>query len=167
MRRPVKLLFTSVALLVAVLALANTLWENDVHAWRHDGKCLDCHASHNDVEVKNGWSITPPASHDASFRRYRHGRGEGFSYQRCAACHRPQECSACHARMPESHTTDFTMPRSIGMERHTLLATLRPATCLACHASFTRDCVGCHTASEVQPWQKRAEQEASERMAAQ
>ncbi len=164
MRTSIQTLFVMAALITVILALANTWFENDVHAWRHAGACLDCHAKQGDAEPKDGWTITPPDSHSEQFRRYTHGRGEGFSYRRCAACHREQECGDCHARLPESHTTDFVRPRGSGMERHILLATIRPATCLACHASFAADCVDCHTASELQPWQVRAQREAAERM---
>lgn len=164
MRTQVKLLFLLTALLVVALALANTLWENDVHEWRHAGACLDCHSKQNDIDLKEGWTIPPPQSHDERFRRYTHGRGTGFSVQRCAACHRANECSDCHAQLPESHTADFVRPHGIGMERHILLATIRPATCLACHESFVHACVGCHTAAEVSPWEQQARREAAGRM---
>lgn len=163
MRMPVRSLFASLALLVLLLALMNTTWESDVHAWRHEGRCLDCHAKNSDIEVKNGWTITPPASHNEQFRHYTHGRGGDFNYQRCASCHQQKECSACHAQPPESHTTDFIEPRGTGMERHILLGSVRPATCLTCHEPFTRQCVGCHTPAEVQPWQERAQREAGDR----
>jgi hypothetical protein len=156
MRAPVKLLFALAALVVLVMALANTLFEHDVHAWRHDGACLDCHSRQGEVDLKDGWTIPPPPSHDDRFRRYTHGKTDGFSPERCTACHRASECVDCHARAPESHTSDFVRPRGQGMERHILLAAIRPATCLTCHESFITACVGCHTRAEVQPWETQA-----------
>ncbi|MCW8918805.1 MAG: hypothetical protein OQL08_08335 [Gammaproteobacteria bacterium] len=161
MRRPLKRLFIATALLIVALALLNTRFESDVHQWRHAGACLDCHSQQGKIDppdIKDGWTLPPPASHDDRFRRYSHGRGEGFTPQRCAACHRAAECSDCHARPPESHTSDFVQPRGHGMERHILLATVRPASCLACHAPFASACTGCHTAAEVRPWEERAQQ---------
>jgi hypothetical protein len=154
MRAPLKSAFLFSASVIVVMALANTALENDVHQWRHSGECLDCHSRQSDSEPKPGWTITPPVSHSDQFRRYTHGKTESVSYQRCASCHRQQECRDCHNILPESHTTDFVKPRGQGMERHILLATIRPATCLTCHASFITRCVGCHTPAEVKPWEE-------------
>lgn len=167
MRRSLKLGFVLVALSIVMMALANTLLENDVHEWRHAGECLECHSRQGDIDLKDVWTIPPPTSHSDQFRRYTHGRVEDFSYQRCAACHRQSECADCHAHMPESHTADFVKPHGLGMERHILLATIRPATCLTCHASFVTDCVVCHTAAELRPWQEQANKEAAEPMVVQ
>ncbi len=76
--------------------------------------------------ARRGWTIPPPESHTEQFRRYTHGKAEGFNAQRCAACHEQTECRACHDIMPESHTSDFVKPRGTGMERHIMLATIRP-----------------------------------------
>ncbi len=158
MRARLKLAFVAVALLSVVMALANTQLQHDVHEWRHDGACLDCHSRQGDVELKSGWSIPPPSSHSEQFRRYTHGKLDK-QFQQCAACHRQTECQSCHDRAPESHTVDFMQPHGIGMERHILLATIRPATCLTCHDAFVTQCASCHTAAELRPWEQQARQQ--------
>jgi hypothetical protein len=162
MRGSIKYGFLFVAVVIVLMALANTVFEHDVHAWRYAGECLDCHSRQGDVELKPGWTITPPESHNAQFRRYTHGKGDGLSYRRCASCHRQEECRDCHNILPESHTNDFVNPRGIGMERHIMLATIRPATCLICHESFVSQCVTCHTPAEVKPWEEQAHREMSD-----
>lgn len=161
MRSRLKRAFAWALPLIALLALANMLWEQDVHAWRYAGECLDCHAKQDDAPPKSGWTIPPPDSHDARFRRYTHGKAEGFSFARCAACHRSAECRDCHAMAPESHTRDFMQPQGLGMERHIMLGRVRPATCLGCHESFQRDCALCHTPAELAPWEDQVRKTAA------
>lgn len=162
MRGSIKLAFVLVACVIVLMALINTKFESDVHAWRHAGKCLDCHSKQSDSEPRSGWIITPPVSHNDQFRRYTHGKSGGGGYQRCASCHQQNECQSCHNIMPESHTTDFVKPRGTGMERHIMLASIRPTSCLTCHQPFVSECVGCHTPAEVMPWEERARREMSD-----
>jgi len=166
MRGPIKIAFLLASVVIVLMALANTWLENDVHEWRHAGECLDCHSKQRDDDGKEGWTIPPPESHTEQFRRYTHGKAEGFNAQRCAACHEQTECRACHDIMPESHTSDFVKPRGTGMERHIMLATIRPATCLTCHESFLTQCVDCHTPAELRPWEEQGRKEAGEWRAA-
>ncbi len=134
-------------------------WE-DVHQWRLEGRCRDCHAGHEYVKDRpeDGAVIPPARYHSERFRRLTHGRGEGFGSHRCSACHQAQDCIACHAHPPRSHSRDFMAPtgRSPGSLRHIALARAGISGCLTCHRSFYRDCTRCHTPDEVRPWQSEA-----------
>jgi len=156
MKRKIYTIFTIVALLIMLMTGANTLFKNDVHQWRYNGKCMDCHSQHSDSDnVKKGLVIPPPKSHTDQFRRYTHGKKKNFSYKRCSSCHLKSECSNCHNILPESHSSDFVKPSGIGMKRHIILATINPSSCLTCHKSFVSQCTNCHTVAEVKPWEEQ------------
>lgn len=162
-----------IAALLALAALAAMLlhpavpasrlgeWEN-VHDWRKLGKCIECHAQRNKQEVAagnpEGKLITPAKYHTEEFRRYTHGRTANLQPQNCASCHERSACDACHARMPESHVSDFTKPRgdTPGAQAHALYGRERPSSCLVCHKSFVTGCTGCHGARELIETQQRA-----------
>jgi len=159
-------------LIIIVIAISNVFLKNNVHEWRNDGKCMECHSQHagNDNERKNvkaGLVIPPPKSHTYRFRKYTHGRTQGFSYQRCSSCHLNNECKSCHNILPESHTGDFVAPSGIGMERHIMLATINLSSCLTCHKSFVVQCTGCHTPAEVELWEEQARRNKSKNRLAQ
>jgi hypothetical protein len=136
-------------------------WEN-VHQWRLEGRCMDCHSGHEYVreapDRESATAIPPAKYHSERFRRLTHGREDGFGSHRCSACHETKACIACHAHLPQSHSSDFMAPtgRSLGSLRHIALARAGTAGCLACHRSFYRDCTQCHTPDEVRPWQSEA-----------
>lgn len=160
------ILFLISIFIIMLMAIGNTFFKNDVHEWRNDGKCMECHSKHNsDIKVKEGQVIPPPKSHSDQFRKYTHGRSQNFSQQRCASCHLKSECTSCHNVLPESHSTDFVVPTGRGMERHIMLATINPASCLTCHKSFAIECVSCHTAAEVMPWENQARKKMAQREA--
>lgn len=161
-------LFLISVLIIVVMAVSNTFLKNDVHEWRNDGKCMECHSKQSSGEkIKEGLVIPPPRSHTDQFRKYTHGRTENFSYQRCSSCHLKDECKSCHNVLPESHSRDFVAPAGSGLERHIMLATINPASCLTCHKSFVVQCVGCHTPAEVKPWEEQARREKSKKKAGQ
>ncbi len=136
-------------------------WEN-VHEWRADGECADCHSKLEHVEqmvdFKHTLPIPAAKTHTEQFRRFTHGKGEKFSANSCKSCHEPDTCSTCHAILPETHTSDFIEPtgHSLGSLRHGMLAKTSPESCFACHRSFTEACTTCHTPGEVLPWQRDA-----------
>lgn len=161
--KPRYFIFLLLLFTIVIMAISNTFIKNNVHEWRNDGKCMQCHSQHDNIknainDIKPGLLIPPPKSHDDQFRRYTHGRTNNFSYPRCASCHLKTECDACHNVLPESHTSDFVKPSGNGMERHIMLASINPSSCLTCHKSFLVECVECHTAEEVKPWQRDAQQ---------
>ncbi len=157
MKKQINIFFFISVLIVIAMAIVNTYFENDVHEWRNDGKCMECHSKHSDSKnIKQGLVIPPPKSHTDQFRKYTHGRIKNFSYQRCSSCHIQNECKSCHNILPESHSSDFAKPAGIGMERHIMLATINPSGCLTCHESFVAQCVSCHTPAEVKPWEEQA-----------
>ncbi|MCW9047979.1 MAG: hypothetical protein OQK46_07860 [Gammaproteobacteria bacterium] len=160
--KPRYIVFLLLFLIILIMAISNSFFKNNVHEWRYDGKCKQCHSQHEHIkneinDIKPALLIPPPKSHNEQFRRYTHGRTENFSYQRCASCHIKSECESCHNTLPESHTSDFVNPSGNGLERHIMLASINPSSCLTCHKSFVVACVECHTASEVKPWQEAAE----------
>jgi hypothetical protein len=171
MQQRLTLLLIAVLIIIA-MAVSNTFLKNNVHEWRHDGKCMECHSQHvvngdRRENVKQGLLIPPPKSHTDQFRKYTHGRTQNFSYQRCSSCHLNNECKSCHNVLPESHTSDFIVPSGIGMERHIMLATINPSSCLTCHKSFVVQCTGCHTPAEVKPWEEWARRKESKNRVAQ
>jgi hypothetical protein len=136
-------------------------WE-DVHQWRTEGECADCHSEHEYVEKAVDFSTTLPIpaakTHTEQFRRFTHGKDGKFASHSCQPCHEADACQSCHARLPESHTTDFIEPtgNTAGSLRHSMLAKTNPTSCLTCHRSFVQSCTGCHATDEVMPWQKDA-----------
>lgn len=136
-------------------------WE-DVHQWRADGECADCHSEHEYVTDKVDFSLTSaipaPESHTDKFKYFNHGKGEKVGDHSCSSCHKPDACKSCHAIKPETHTRDFLEPtgESVGSLRHIALGKTNPAGCLACHQSFVTECTGCHAVSEVKPWQLKS-----------
>jgi len=150
-------LFIISVAIITVMVMANSFINNDVHQWRNDGKCKQCHVLHSsNNNIKDQLVIPAPNSHSDQFRKYTHGRSKNFSYRRCSSCHLKTECQACHNILPESHSRDFVKPAGIGMERHIMLASINPASCLTCHKSFAVECVNCHTPAEVKPWEQQA-----------
>ncbi len=157
--KPRYLVFLLLLISIVIMAISNNFIKNNVHEWRNDGKCMQCHSQHEHIkngvkDIKQGLLIPPPKSHNEQFRRYTHGRTKNFSYQRCASCHLKTECESCHNTIPESHSSDFINPSGNGLERHIMLASINPSSCLTCHKSFVVECVECHTAAEVKPWQE-------------
>lgn len=136
-------------------------WE-DVHQWRAEGECADCHSKHDYVEKAVDFSATLPIpaakTHTEQFRRFTHGKDGRFSSQSCQSCHEAEVCQSCHASLPESHTTDFIGPtgNTVGSLRHSMLGKTNPTSCLTCHRSLVQSCTGCHAIDEVMPWQMDA-----------
>lgn len=135
----------------------------NIHQWRIEGECADCHSEHEYVKekVKLGVTKAIPAakSHTDKFRRFTHGKLEYLASHNCSSCHQTQECVACHANIPESHTQDFVAPTgdSPGMFRHIALGRNNITACYTCHRSFNKECTTCHGVDEVGPWQNEAE----------
>jgi hypothetical protein len=136
-------------------------WE-DVHQWRSEGECAECHSGHDYVKQAVDLSARLPIpaarTHSERFRRFTHGKDERFAAYRCRTCHESDSCQSCHATLPESHSSDFVAPRgdSAGSLRHALLAKTNPSSCLTCHKSFVEGCTTCHGVDEVIPWQRDA-----------
>jgi len=136
-------------------------WE-DVHQWREQGKCLDCHTSTENFSKTNlnlDHSINLPTKyHTDKFRKFTHGRTISVNPQSCLSCHRKNTCNTCHAQMPDTHTSRFTNPTGSGdgIKYHVVIGKIRPSSCLICHKSFKNDCTSCHTLNEILPWQKKA-----------
>ena len=140
-------------IIIVALTVANNYLEHDVHKWRYDGECLECHSEHEYVDkVKLGLSIPPSKYHTEQFRQYTHGKHS--SAQSCSTCHKQKDCLDCHNSLPDSHTQDFVKPAGIGLERHIMLAKMGISSCLTCHQNFLKDCTPCHTPSEVKPWEE-------------
>jgi len=141
--------------------LSLNAWE-DVHQWRVEGECSDCHLQHEYAKESAGYSdvMTIPAAktHSEQFRRFTHGKDGDSSTHNCQSCHKADSCQSCHAILPESHTTDFVKPtgQSSGSLRHVILAKTSPTSCLACHTSFVSDCSACHALEEITAWQTDA-----------
>jgi len=136
-------------------------WE-DVHQWRAEGKCSDCHLQHEYVKESAAYAdvVTIPAAktHSEQFRRFTHGKDKNSSSHNCQSCHKADSCQSCHAILPESHSSDFVKPtgQSAGSLRHVILAKSSPASCLACHTSFVDNCTACHAQEEIMAWQTEA-----------
>lgn len=162
------LLFSALFLLIAKYALSTeaklsmSAWE-DVHEWRTEGECADCHSEHehveNAVDFNTTLAIPSAESHSEQFLRYTHGKGKNSGSHSCQSCHASSSCQNCHGILPEGHTTDFFEPtgNSIGSKRHALLGKTNVTSCLTCHRSFVEECTQCHTTQEVMPWQEEAE----------
>ncbi len=134
----------------------------DMHDWKIEGKCIECHKSHYYVDsktVKEGWNIPPSKYHTEEFSQFSHGRLEGTTSSRCYSCHKKSSCEACHNKPPSSHTLEFINPKSdsSGMEHHIMLGRMRPSSCLVCHKSFSSACTKCHTSEKAASWQEEAE----------
>lgn len=85
--------------------------------------CQACHAR------------TPPASHDAQWRKT-HGQGSAETFLSCAPCHEANYCRDCHG-LPLPHPPEWVT------EGHRTVASFAPdASCFRCHQ---RDfCAICH-----------------------
>jgi hypothetical protein len=167
----IKRLFFNVMVLIFVIALGvkfkdfnfSLETKEDVHEWRKEGKCLECHSSHYyiDQDTKKECLNIPAAKyHTEEFRRFAHGRLEGATATRCYSCHEKSSCGDCHSKMPTSHTSDFIKPlgNTTGMQRHIMLGRLRPSSCLVCHKSFKSTCIQCHTMEEAEKWEINADE---------
>ncbi len=141
-------------------------WE-DVHKWRADGECADCHSKldyvKNPVDVKHTLLIPAAKTHTENFRRFTHGKAADLASHNCQSCHEADTCKTCHSILPETHTSDFVEPtgNSVGSLRHSILAKTNPTSCNTCHDSFVESCTACHSAKEVAPWQSNAEKSLS------
>jgi hypothetical protein len=93
---------------------------------RKEDSCFQCH------------QVMRPHDHNLMFRDD-HGREAEADGQRCAQCHAPETCVACHSIPPASHTpiADF---RQGG---HAQLARFELTACLTCH-TFETTCSQCH-----------------------
>lgn len=144
---------------------ANLIQWDDVHKSRVEGECADCHSDLEFVESKvvpgKTPMIPPPKSHTEQFLRFTHGKSEKLGSHSCAACHEAQECTDCHAIMPESHSADFVHPRSdsIGTQRHIALGRADITACYTCHRDLNQTCTTCHDLSETSQWQSKASEE--------
>jgi len=135
-------------------------WE-DVHQWRVEGECAECHSDlehvKQGVDEKHTLAIPAAKTHTEQFRRFTHGKDKQFASYSCQSCHEPKSCTTCHAILPETHTSDFIEPtgHSDGSLRHAMLAKTSITSCSSCHQSFIQTCTSCHSMEEVQPWQKQ------------
>ena len=144
-------------------SLSLSAWE-DVHEWRVSGECADCHSEQEHVKdiVKLGQTSAIPAakSHTDRFLRFTHGKEENLASHNCSSCHQTKECTACHKKIPESHTQDFVSPigDSAGMFRHVALGRADITGCYTCHRNFNNECAACHAVDELGAWQNKAEE---------
>lgn len=109
-------------------------------------RCATCHLTEPDGVLRTrfpeGW-LNPPTwmrglRHDADFW-FTHRISAAQDATRCAACHRDDDCAACHdgrVRDRRTHPNDY-------LTQHPLEARTAPERCGSCHrqASF---CVACH-----------------------
>ncbi len=113
--------------------------------------CATCHLTEPDGVLRTrfaeGW-LNPPRwmrgmHHDADFW-FTHRAVAGEDATRCAACHRDDDCAACHdgrVRDRRTHPNDY-------LTQHPVDARLNASRCGSCHrqASF---CVACHERAGV------------------
>ncbi len=108
--------------------------------------CATCHITEADGVLRTRFGeswLNPPRwmrgmHHDADFW-FTHRVTAGESPERCAVCHRDDECAACHdgrVRDRRTHPNDY-------LTQHPVDARINGSTCTSCHrqASF---CVACH-----------------------
>jgi len=91
-----------------------------------EDSCFQCH------------QVMRPQDHNLMFRDD-HGREAQADSARCAQCHQPETCVACHSVPPRSHTplAEFRLGGHAQQARFGLTA------CLTCH-TFETTCAQCH-----------------------
>ena len=91
-----------------------------------EDSCFQCH------------QVMRPRDHNLMFRED-HGRSAQADATRCAQCHTPETCVACHSVPPRSHTplAEFRLGGHAQQARFGLTA------CLTCH-TYETTCAQCH-----------------------
>ena len=91
-----------------------------------EDSCFQCH------------QVMKPQDHNLMFRDD-HGREAQADSSRCATCHTPETCVACHSVPPRSHTplAEFRLGGHAQQARFGLTA------CLTCH-TYETTCAKCH-----------------------
>jgi hypothetical protein len=91
-----------------------------------EDNCFQCH------------QVMKPRDHNLMFRDD-HGREAQVDSTRCATCHAPETCAACHSIPPRSHTpiADFRLGGHAEQARFGL------TQCLTCH-TYETTCAKCH-----------------------
>lgn len=92
-----------------------------------ENSCFQCH------------TLMRPRDHNLAWRDDAHGREAAAETDRCATCHQPDYCVACHSVPPRSHQP-FTEYREGG---HGDDARFNLRSCFACH-TFESTCSNCH-----------------------
>jgi len=113
--------------------------------------CATCHLTEPDGVLRTrfpeGW-LNPPTwmrgmHHDADFW-FTHRISAGQDATRCAACHRDDDCAACHdgrVRDRRTHPNDY-------LTQHPVDARMNADRCTSCHRQATF-CVACHERAGV------------------
>lgn len=120
----------------------------DCHQASH---CTDCHGRHQELlpEVKNPEAVEKGYVHRADFRS-RHAGEARTDPARCARCHTPQSCQACHTR-EGINTGAANYPHPAGWmvqgssQFHGRVARQDIVLCASCHErGAATNCVVCH-----------------------
>ena len=113
--------------------------------------CATCHITEADGVLRTRFGeswLNPPRwmrgmHHDADFW-FTHRISAGQDATRCAACHRDDDCAACHdgrVRDRRTHPNDY-------LTQHPVDARMNADRCTSCHRQATF-CVACHERSGV------------------